>query len=57
MLTGSIAGHAANTISLEVKTLARQVRALNAIFTSFLTAANTFRQRTQKAAYWLFPPP
>ena len=40
MLTGNAAGHATNTISLEDKTLARQMRALKAIFTRFLTAAN-----------------
>jgi len=41
MLAGNPAGHAPNTISPDENTLARQKRALKAIFTRFLTAANT----------------
>ncbi len=40
MLTGSNAGHAANAIFPDDKTLLPQKRGLKAIFTRFLTAAN-----------------
>ena len=40
MLTGSNAGHAANAIFPDDKTLVPQKRGLKAIFTRFLTAAN-----------------
>ena len=40
MLTGSNAGHAANAIFPDDKTLVPQKRGLKAIFARFLTAAN-----------------
>jgi len=42
LLAGTAAGHAASAIFLDAKALARQKRALKAIFTRFLTAANTW---------------
>ena len=43
MLAGAAAGHAVNAIFPNDETLARQKRGLKAIFTRFLTAANTER--------------
>ena len=48
MLAGAAAGHAVNAIFPNDETLARQKRGLKAIFTRFLTAANTDRTLGEK---------
>jgi hypothetical protein len=54
MLTGSNAGHAANAIFPDDKTLVPQKRGLKAIFTRFPTAANNYH-RTVSGGLQLVP--
>jgi hypothetical protein len=53
MLAGATASHAANAIFPDDETLSRQKRGLKAIFTRFLTAANTYPSKLENRLFFV----